>query len=179
MQGWKGHCSAPVTWGLPMGPGIKEALHRSSGHIPKGLAQHLTALLGPEVASQPCPGPAEACGWEVLGKGLCWAFPPLFLPLAPAAALWLLSTPGYGKESLAQCSAPTLSQGHPLGHISPCLSPVSLPTLHPPGQTALPTYSSSSSPAPCAQVPTCATGPGCSAVPVSQPTRRGDSPPQS
>ena len=121
-----------------MGPGIKVALHKSSGHLPKELAQSLTAPLGPEVVSQLCPGPAEACGWGVLGTGLCLAFlplppPPPLPPLAPSVALWLLSTPReWGRRvwpnplhRLAPRTLPGASQPLPL-------------ILHTPGGPSLP-----------------------------------------
>lgn len=94
-------------------PGSWHQGRPSTRHIPKELARPLTAPLGPEAASQPCPGPAEACGWGVLGQGLCWAFlpPP---PLAPAAALWLLSTPGGWERSSGPKPASTFPQGPPL-----------------------------------------------------------------
>lgn len=128
VQGQRAHCSAPVKWGLLVGPGIKAALYKSSGHVPRELAQPLTAPLGPEVASQTCPGPAEVCGWGVLGKSLFWAFlsppscPPF--PLAPEAALWLLSTPGRlgGQSGPIPCihpaprTLPGSSQPLPLSH---------------------------------------------------------------
>lgn len=63
VQGQRACCSAPdVTQGLSVGPGIKMALHKSSGPILKELAQPLTAPPEPEVPFQPCLGPSGACG---------------------------------------------------------------------------------------------------------------------
>lgn len=94
VQGWRPHCTAAVTQGLPRGPRHQGRPSTSQEAIsPRSWAGPLTTPLECEAASQPCPGAVEAFGWGVLGRGPCW--PRLLHPSpAPAAGLWLPSTPG-------------------------------------------------------------------------------------
>lgn len=121
-----------VTRGLPGGPRHQGRPSTSQVAIsPRSWAGPLTTPLECEAASQPCPGAAEACGWGVLGRGPCWSRR-LHPSPAPAAALWLPSTPG-GRGGGSRLTAPTPSirpaPGLSRGHLSPAPRPPACPPL--------------------------------------------------
>ena len=63
VQGWRPHCTAAVTQGLPRGPRHQGRPSTSQEAIsPRSWAGPLTTPLECEAASQPCPGAVEAFG---------------------------------------------------------------------------------------------------------------------
>lgn len=87
LQGQRAHCSASVTWGLLVGPGIKAALHKSSGHIHKELARPSQLLSDPRQFLRFVLDPLKSMAGRLWGRVSAGHFFLLFLVLL---FLWLL-----------------------------------------------------------------------------------------